>query len=111
MSNLTDLANCGDCGVKPGEPHAENCDVARCMQTGHQRLSCFGDHDHGRDVWTGVWPGEIECIEFGWFSVFTPDGWRRCGPDEPGAGPDLNRLHEFGGEARWDRAAGRWVKV
>ena len=73
----TDPHNCGDCAVKPGEPHTGGCDVARCLETGDQRLSCGEDHDHGRDIWTGVWPGEAECIEFGWYSVFTERGWVR----------------------------------
>jgi hypothetical protein len=64
------------------------------------------EHDCGEDVWTGIWPGTAECIEFGWFSYFGPP-WTRCGPDNPAAGPDLTRLHF---EARWDREAKRWVR-
>jgi len=89
-------SDCGECAAKPGEPHDDGCDVARCMQTGGQRLSCRQDHDHGQNVWTGTWPGEAECREFGWL---TADG-----------GPDLGRLHPMRGEARWDRRAGRWVQ-
>ena len=85
--------HCGDCAVAPGQPHADGCDVARCMQTGFQRLGCEEDHDHGQNIWTGTWPGDAECLEFGWFT--------------PGGDPDLNRLYR--GEATWDRKQGRWV--
>lgn len=103
--------DCGDCAAKPGEPHSPGCDVARCLATGGQRLSCDRDHesgdlDCGREIWSGTWPGEADCIRFGWYSKFTDDGWVRCGPDDPDGGPDLNRL--YGGEARWDREALRW---
>lgn len=104
-----ELRNCGDCAVAPGQPHTEGCDVARCLETGDQRISCGEDHDHGRDIWTGTWPGEAECVEFGWYSVFTENGWQRCTADTPYAGPDLNRLHR--GDADWDRESGRWVKM
>lgn len=105
-------ATCQDCGAQPGEPHADGCDVARCHQTGLQRLSCLEDHDHGRDIWTGTWPGAAECGEFGWYAAFSPDaGWLRCGPDEPGAMPDLNRLYSLSGEAVWDREQLRWVRL
>jgi hypothetical protein len=50
---------CPDCGVAVGEPHHYDeydggCDIARCLVTGLQRLMCDGDHERGRDVWTGV---------------------------------------------------------
>jgi hypothetical protein len=51
--------DCPDCGVAPGRRHHAGCDVARCLETGHQRLSCAGGHDCGQDVWTGEWPREI----------------------------------------------------
>lgn len=102
--------NCGDCAVKPGEPHTDGCDVARCLVTGAQRLACDEHHDCGRDIWTDTWPGVAECIEFGWYSAWTEGlGWVRCTADASGARPDLNRLHA--GEADWDREAGRWVKM
>jgi len=62
----------------------------------------------GRLPWTGVWPGEAECIEFGWYSRYSDDkGWERCKADDEGACPDLNRL--CGGGAVWDVKARRWV--
>lgn len=58
----TSLRNCPDCGVQPGSGHREGCDVARCLNTGIQRLQC----DCGKcgdDIWTGFWPGVKECYE------------------------------------------------
>lgn len=116
---------CGDCGVIVGFAHREGCDVARCLWTGRQRISCDefmdgnfnrvkGRHDCGNEVWTGEWPGDADARRFGWFSYWGPDygeqGWVRCGPDHPGAGPDLNRLHNPT-EARWDRVTLRWEKL
>jgi hypothetical protein len=84
---------CPDCSVRAGMAHLDGCDVARCMATGTQRL------DHGRcrcaaDVWTGAWPGDAECLEFGW--TFGPGM------------PDLNRLYT---EATWNPARKRWVRT
>lgn len=113
-------ARCGDCYVKPGEPHDDGCDVARCLVTGLQRLQCSGIHFHeavapgcytprdcGRDIWTGRWPGDDDAIALGWYSVFRPGdgGWVRCDKDTPDAVPDLNRLAT---EARWDRESASW---
>jgi hypothetical protein len=121
---------CLDCGATVGAPHTDGCDVARCLYDGGQRLMHemvggspivvmgFGgipiidadpnSHDCGRDVWTGLWPGEAECKEFGWWVQDRCDeglGFAPCAPDAPGATEDLNRLYR---DARWDRAAGRW---
>lgn len=131
-SPMTDLKACSDCAVQPDEEHTGGCDVARCMAYGTQRVQCqpgarmvvrgfypWGSpivdwepdgHDCGRDVWSGRWPGEAECEEFGWFAYFVPNGnpsWRPCPAGTPGAVPDLNRLQL---EARWDALAGRWVR-
>lgn len=121
---------CPDCQVDPGVAHRDGCDVARCLHDGGQRLMhAMGGgtpvvvlvdghpqidfktdgHDCGEDVWTGRWPGEAECEEFGWWAYFVPNGnpsFRPCGPDDPGAVHDLNRLVL---EARWEREATRWV--
>jgi hypothetical protein len=95
--------NCPDCNAPIGAEHVTwddpqfgngECDVARCLETGRQRLSCEESHDHGRDVWTGEWPGERECFEMG---LLTESG-----------DPDLNRLLS---EGRWDKVTRRWVLI
>lgn len=55
---------CPDCGVEWGSKHDDNCDVARCTKCGGQRLSCDcknGDGDS--DIWSGLWPGVMECYK------------------------------------------------
>lgn len=89
---------CPDCAVAVGEAHIYDecdggCDVARCLVTGLQRLMCDLDHDCGRDVWTGWWPGLVDCERLGWM----------LGPGFP----DLNRLYT---ETTWDPARCAWVK-
>jgi hypothetical protein len=84
--------NCPDCDAGIGQAHDDRCDVARCLATGLQRLghkSCRCP----RDVWTGRWPGEAECTEFGWM----------LGPGMP----DFNRLMTT---ATWDPATRRWTR-
>jgi len=61
-AEVTKTAICHDCGVKPGQPHKDGCDTARCLNTGMQRLQCDCGKC-GEDVWTGIWPGIKECYE------------------------------------------------
>ena len=99
---------CPDCRAPVGVTHAAGCDVARCLVTGHQRLSCDEEHDCGVDVWTGTWPGEAECAEFGWWvqdRCAEGLGFVPCAAGAPGAVPDLNRLRW---DAVWDPDVRRW---
>ena len=111
MSEITPRP-CGDCAALPGELHSDGCDVARCLATGGQRLSCGERHDCGNQVWPGAWPGIAECEEYGWQAEYPEAAkarFREMGwpvPDEPHH--DLNRLHSFGGETEWDPAACRY---
>ena len=84
---------CPDCEVAIGEEHVDGCDVARCLVNGRQQLSCEDDHDCGWDVWSGWWPGTVDCEQLGWM----------IGPGLP----DLNRLYT---EAVWDPERCLWVK-
>lgn len=102
-------ATCQDCGVRPGKPHEDGCDVARCLRTGYQRLSCSEPHDCGQDIWTGQWPGEADAIRLGWYAKLTGHGWVRCGAGDPDGRPDLNRLSAM--TARWDRKTLRWEEL
>jgi hypothetical protein len=118
---------CPDCGAVIDEPHRDGCDVARCLATGMQRIQCDGMHYSqgppgcfipvtcGQDIWSGLWPGEAECAEYGWHSYFRAPRpgeqygeWVRCDPDHPDAGPDLNRLVI---DCAWDQVRGRWVRT
>ena len=103
--------------------------MARCLADGGQRLCCgyrngllrvmvadLGNgalgvrpHDCGQDVWTGLWPGDMECREFGWWVQDRYSeglGFVPCAPDAPGATEDLNRLSR---DARWSPERARWV--
>jgi hypothetical protein len=85
---------CPDCGVPPGGVHADGCDVERCSRCGGQRVSYGCRRPAGRRLaWSGEWPGDAKCREWGWYDA---DGQ-----------PDVNRLVA---EAAWDPRAGRYVR-
>lgn len=115
--DTTELSRCGDCGVVPGGTHVPGCDVERCPGCGMQRIQCDEEsHQVMPDSpWTGLWPGVVECQEFGWYARFVPNGkpsWRETTGDDPEATEDLNRLAEESafGHLTWDRDQLRWVK-
>lgn len=103
---------CHDCNAKPGEFHKPGCDVERCPNCGGQAISCgCSDKDFEsapRMKWTGMWPGEAECIEFGWYcKMVAGKGWTPCDKDDPEARTNLNRLYE---DAVWNKELQRFVK-
>jgi hypothetical protein len=62
----------------------------------------------GRLPWTGIWPGVLECQEFGWYAkmILGQRGWHACSIDDPDGTEDLNRLYT---EAIWSREQGRYI--
>lgn len=115
---------CPDCAVKPGAQHQDGCDVALCVGCGQQALQCGAHLDTPMQTWTGVWPGEVECREWGWWARWTivteysTDGRPDSGPlvpcsvEHPDARTDLNRLAVAGmrGEVVWSRERERYVR-
>ena len=102
---------CPDCGAAVGVSHHQDCDVARCSLCGVQRLSCVhadGDGDGG--IWTGEWPGLLECRELNLFAKLVANrGFVPVSRDDPDATEDLNCLISMGvrGELVWNGA--RWI--
>ena len=87
------------------------------LETEHSDIYTGGPSDEMLDVWneawehrclpwTGVWPGQAECFEFGWYSRKTSSGWKACSKGDVGAGPDLTRLYC---DAMWDADTARFV--
>lgn len=122
---MIELRDCHDCGAKPGEPHQDGCDMARCLITGQQLIQCggeeheykgrwYGEHDGdcGHDIWTGESNGCAECREYDFWCYWQePSGspygkWIPCAADHPKAREDLNRLHT---DCVWDPEKTRWV--
>ena len=99
---------CPDCQVEPGQEHVGGCDVERCSICRGQAISCDCEdrdaHDPKKTLWTGEWPGVVECQELGWYAVYCPDlgesrrgsaAWWPCTKDFFGASEDLNRWTTF----------------
>lgn len=101
--------SCPDCGVFPGNQHKNGCDVEQCPVCGGQSISCECAEDvhFPRLLWTGEWPGKMECREFGWYVKMVPGkGWQLCDQDDHQASEDLNRLHYC---AVWSKAQARFI--
>lgn len=54
-------------------------------------MGCDCDHDPAVSVWTGWWPGVLECQAKGWYSKLTDHGWVETTADDPEGTEDLNR--------------------
>lgn len=102
---------CPRCHVSPGELHKRHCVAEQCPGCGRPRPNCrcrarIGLKDSDRLPCTGEMFGAADCRRLGWYCQPTLDGPVRCGPDEPGAVPDLSRLFA---EAVWDGVLKRFV--
>jgi hypothetical protein len=94
--------DCGDCGVKPGEPHHPGCDMERCSACGRQRITCSaaippcrGRHDPLFSRWTGFGAGELEAIAMGYLCRWERDPNNPVPGDwafDDGVSADLNRF-------------------
>ena len=90
---------CPDCCVLPGNKHMDGCDMERCLHG--QRIACGECQGEDHTVWSGQIAGIEVCYERGWFCQdgFGPDArWGSfcpCGPDDPDAMPDMNRVRRF----------------
>src|SRR5947209_20394498 len=107
----TDGEPCPDCDAAAGDFHRLGCDIEQCPYCGRQLISCLCRRKPPLDDrmrWSGIWPGVVECREFGWYARRAPGkGWESCRKEDEGAMEDLNRLHT---EARWNRKAKRFVR-
>ena len=102
------MSRCPDCGVEVGQEHKDGCDVERCPECGHQRLSCGCETSRAPLLWTGEWPGLAECRAFNLYAILIPGkGWTPCTKDTPGASEDLNSLMSRPNIV-WDPDARRW---
>lgn len=103
---LEEQARCSRCGVPVGAAHLPECVIARCLVTGYQRVQCVEQHDHGLEIWSGVYPGTLDAIELGLWARLDPGhGWLPATPADDDAIPDLNALRR---RCHWDAARQRW---
>lgn len=73
----------------------------------HQRFEQEIEKYGGYLPWTGEWPGDAECREFGWYAKLVPgQGWVSCDRSDPAGTEDLNRLYR---DAVWSREQKRFV--
>lgn len=92
------------CGAKPGEPHKEWDDVARCYISGQQLIACddywlydeYGneypnpEHQCHPSIWDGDYPGVMQCQKYGLFAeVIQLDKSYKTSED-------LNTLYQYG---------------
>lgn len=113
MNNRDEEQYCPRCGAAPGTLHGDGCRLEICPACGKLMLvACICGHiaTGDRIPWRGELPGKRECREFGWWARTVPGvpGWVPCGPNDPGAAEDINRLPE---EAVWDRNQQRWLAL
>ncbi|MGW0898396.1 YgjP-like metallopeptidase domain-containing protein [Streptomyces goshikiensis] len=102
----TTTDTCPKCHTRPGNLHTNWCTLARCAFTGTQRSGCHHPSTMCLTLWTGRWPGDDECREYGFYYQPGSGGTDPCNADDEGAVPDLNRLHA---ECVWDPTQQRMI--
>ncbi len=96
------------CGMDQATLEESHPDIYREGPTAEMYAKWDSEWGSRRMLWTGQWPGEAECIEYGFYSRWVDGyGWVGCAADAIGAAPDLNRLHI---KCRWDADKQRFVK-
>lgn len=104
--------SCPDCDAKIGELHMFGCDVERCpdclgmqqlLGCNHGDLAYYEENEQDMDsiplknpryVWTGLYPGVIECREMDLWAKFVPNkGFLPCSKNDPEAREDINALY------------------
>ncbi|MFZ3493141.1 YgjP-like metallopeptidase domain-containing protein [Streptomyces sp. 5.8] len=97
---------CPKCHAHPGQLHTDRCTIARCALTGRQRSGCNHPGTGCLTLWSGRWPGDEECEEYGFYYRDGASGAEPCNADDEDAAYDLNRLHR---ECTWDVRLQRMV--
>lgn len=90
MPKLDFAGKCYLCSVAIDEMHLEGCGIARCSKCGLQAIGCGCDNWWDVDLWSGFYPGDIECARLGYWCKFD-NGWKTCDESDPNAVPDLNK--------------------
>lgn len=96
---------CPTCNCAVDCEHAYSCDVPQCPLCGKQAQKCkcdlaFAFKLYGFPKWTGVWPGNTEAEEYGFYCKFSVVNGEivSCEADDPNAIPDSFRVHR---ECEW----------
>ena len=113
---------CPSCSVAVSEYHRHDCILETCPYCGHDLHSCMMRPKgcprnptpfwppplDDRIPWNGRLIGVQECCELGWFAKNVAGKMVPCYADDPGALPDIKRLHR---EAYWDRRHERFTAI
>jgi hypothetical protein len=86
------------CGIDPRDLEETHPEIWTGGPTEEMYEKWDAEWGSRRQVWTGLWPGTLECREYGFWSIWGPP-WIRVEADTPGASEDLNRLYA---ECSWD---------
>lgn len=94
------------CGMNPDTLERDHPDIYNNGPTEAMLEKWDETWGQRRMPWTGLWPGDAECLDYG-FACYWGPPWIPCSPDHPKATPDLNRLVV---ECRWDQEKQKFVR-